>query len=416
MPALKARSTASGVATPSSTRRTASFINRACIRGPMNPGESAQRTGTLPSFSRNATVRSTTAVVVARPGTTSTSGMMCAGLSQWTTRKRSAPRIESARCLGEMVELVDAMIASGDTPADTRPRISRFRSTSSGNASCTYPQPSSPSSPIRSSSRSSAGAISPDSITSSSAIKVRSRRISRRASANTAAAPPACRSLTSTSDTRHPPRASASAIWRPILPGPRTAAWFIGAPRRSGGSAWPRSSTLAAVDHDHVLAHPAVVVREGDGGVRHLAGAGLAAELDEYLGRLSHSGGAERMPAAHQSAARVHHDVAAVVAPTRRHEGTGLALPAETQLLIRDQLGDREAVVDLGDVDVLRPHPGHPVGRLGGPRERRPVSVVLVERRQLEAVERLAGAADPDRLVGEVPRALFRRDQHRGRP
>jgi len=53
--------------------------------------------------------------VVARPGTTSTSGMMCAGLSQWTTRKRSSPRIASARCFGEIVELVDAMIASRGT-------------------------------------------------------------------------------------------------------------------------------------------------------------------------------------------------------------------------------------------------------------------------------------------------------------
>ena len=42
----------------------------------MNPGESAQRTGTLPSASSSATVRSTTAALVAWPGTTSTSGMM----------------------------------------------------------------------------------------------------------------------------------------------------------------------------------------------------------------------------------------------------------------------------------------------------------------------------------------------------
>src|SRR6266481_3110637 len=91
-------------------------------------------------------------------------------------------------------------------------------------------------------------------------------------------------------------------------------------------------------------------------------------------------------------------DVAAVVAPPRRDEGAGLALPAEAQLLVRDQLGDRETVVDLGDVDIRCTDTGHRVSRLGGAPECRPVRVVLVERGQLEAVQRLPGAANPDRL------------------
>ena len=66
-------------------------------------------------------MRSTTALAVAWPGTTSTSGMMCAGLSQWTTRKRSGPRTASAMCFGEIVELVDAMIASGETTSGHAP-------------------------------------------------------------------------------------------------------------------------------------------------------------------------------------------------------------------------------------------------------------------------------------------------------
>src|SRR5438477_346386 len=49
MPAMKALSTSSGVATPSSTSRTASFISSTWRRGPMKPGESPQRTGVLPS-------------------------------------------------------------------------------------------------------------------------------------------------------------------------------------------------------------------------------------------------------------------------------------------------------------------------------------------------------------------------------
>ena len=83
-------------------------------------------------------------------------------------------------------------------------------------------------------------------------------------------------------------------------------------------------------------------------------GAGLAAELGEDLGGLGHAGGAERMAAADEPAARVDDDVAAVVAAPGRHERPGLALRAEAQLLVGDQLGDREAVVHLGEVDVGR--------------------------------------------------------------
>src|SRR5439155_669709 len=64
MPARNARSTSSGVATPSSTSRTASFINKTCSRGPMKPGESLHFTGTLPSRSSSASVRSTVAAGV----------------------------------------------------------------------------------------------------------------------------------------------------------------------------------------------------------------------------------------------------------------------------------------------------------------------------------------------------------------
>ena len=90
------------------------------------------------------------------------------------------------------------------------------------------------------------------------------------------------------------------------------------------------------------------------GGVRHLARAGLVAQLDEDLGGLGHAGGAERVAAADEPAARVDDDVAAVVAAPGRHERPRLALGAEAQLLVGDQLGDREAVVHLGEVDVGR--------------------------------------------------------------
>ena len=85
------------------------------MRGPMNPGESAQRTGVLPSRSSSLSVLSIVVVDVCRPGTTSTSGMMCAGLSQCATRKRSGPATAWASCVGEIVDEVDATMASAET-------------------------------------------------------------------------------------------------------------------------------------------------------------------------------------------------------------------------------------------------------------------------------------------------------------
>src|SRR2546428_110446 len=161
-----------------------------------------------------------------------------------------------------MVELVDAMIASGATWADTRSGTRHLRAMSSGSASWTNSHPSSPASPTPSSSRSSAG---------------------------------------------------------------------------------------------------------------------VAAERGEPPGGRGDPGGARRRAAADQPARRVHDDVASVVAPALRHERPRLALATEAELLVRDQLGDREAVVELGDVDVARRDASHPVRRLPGALERRPVGIVLVQ-------------------------------------
>src|SRR5438093_13378642 len=77
------------------------------------------------------------------------------------------------------------------------------------------------------------------------------------------------------------------------------------------------SFRLAPVDHHDVLAHAAVVVGEADRGVGHLARARVAAQLGPDLRGLRDTGGAERMAASDQAAARVHDDVAAVVAAPR---------------------------------------------------------------------------------------------------
>src|SRR5881409_513555 len=157
---------------------------------------------------------------------------------------------------------------------------------------------------------------------------------------------------------------------------------------------------IAPVDHHDVLTHAAIVVAETDSGVRNLTRARFVAKLSEDLRRLRHARRAQWMTAADEPTSRIDDDVAAVVATSGRHERSRLALLAEAQLLVGDQLGDGEAVVHLGDVDLSRRDPGHPVRRRGRPLERGPVSVILVERGELEAIERLAGSANPDRLVG----------------
>ena len=181
------------------------------MRGPMNPGESPQRTGVLPRRSSSAACASTVASAVPGPATTSTSGMMCAGLSQCTARKRSGAFTASTRCFGEIVELPLAMIASSSSAAPSRANVSRFRSSSSGSASCTKPTPRSPSSPTWSSMRASAASTCARSMTSSSAMSAEiARDLAPRVGEHTPSPRAGERGLRSTSRTRHPPSANAA--------------------------------------------------------------------------------------------------------------------------------------------------------------------------------------------------------------
>src|SRR5438132_5688662 len=151
-------------------------------------------------------------------------------------------------------------------------------------------------------------------------MSARSRAISRRASANTARVSCVARGLRSTRRTQQPPTANAIAICRPIRPGPRMATSIMG----------PRSR-LPPVDHHDVLAHAAVVVREADVGVRHLARPCLVAELREDFGRLRDTGRAQGMAAADQAAARVDDDVAAIIAAPRLDEPARFTFLAEAE-------------------------------------------------------------------------------------
>ena len=123
------------MATPSSTMRAASFMASAWMRGTMKPGRAAHTTGTLPMPSSIALSRAVTAGSVRAPGDSSTSGMRNAGLSQWALRKRSGRSTAPDRSSTMMVDVVEAMMASGPASAEARARTSRLRSSTSGTPS-----------------------------------------------------------------------------------------------------------------------------------------------------------------------------------------------------------------------------------------------------------------------------------------
>ena len=86
---------------------------------------------------------------------------------------------------------------------------------------------------------------------------------------------------------------------------------------------------------------------------------------------------------------------------------------AEAEVLVGDELGDREAVVHLGEVDVLGSDAGHRERlprRLDGGREGREGPLPAADQR----VGRQPGAPQVDRLVGELRRQVGASEQHGG--
>ena len=88
-------------------------------------------------------------------------------------------------------------------------------------------------------------------------------------------------------------------------------------------------------------------------GAVDLAGVGLAAQLPGQLGALRQAGRTERVALRDQTAGRVDDPLAAVRGGTGLDELAALARAAQAEALVRDDLVDREAVVQLDDVDVL---------------------------------------------------------------
>src|SRR5690242_5100782 len=108
-------------------------------------------------------------------------------------------------------------------------------------------------------------------------------------------------------------------------------------------------------------ARAADVVREPELGVLHLTRAGLVAQLGDALVDHPHAARPDRVAERLEPAARVHGDVAFERGPPLLREPAAVALLAEAEVLRVGDLRPREAVVDLGEVDVARRDAGHRV-------------------------------------------------------
>src|SRR6266699_5070090 len=106
-------------------------------------------------------------------------------------------------------------------------------------------------------------------------------------------------------------------------------------------------------------------MRESNLSVCNLPPVRLSCQLQEKLVDLSSSRSAYWVSFRFEPTARVYWNGAANVCGTTFNELTSLTRLAETQVFIGDYLCDCEAVVDFGNVDVLRFDVGHLVGLLG---------------------------------------------------
>jgi hypothetical protein len=156
-------------------------------------------------------------------------------------------------------------------------------------------------------------------------------------------------------------------------------------------------------------------VGEADLGVLHLALAGFAAQLGDALVDHPHAAGADRVAERFETAARVDRDVTAEGGAPFVNELAALALGAEAEVFDVGELGPGEAVVHLGEVDVLRRDAGHRVclpGRLLGGAE----AEVVEGRVEVRAPggDRQSEALHQHRPIGEAVRQVGPADDRGG--
>ena len=107
-------------------------------------------------------------------------------------------------------------------------------------------------------------------------------------------------------------------------------------------------------------------VGQADLGALDLAVAGLAAEVVADLPDVGDAGGGDRVALGLQAAGHVHRGRAVAPRGAAVEEVDGAALLAEQEVVVVDELGGGEAVVELDEVEVLGADAGLLVGLLGG--------------------------------------------------
>src|SRR5438094_131030 len=153
-------------------------------------------------------------------------------------------------------------------------------------------------------------------------------------------------------------------------------------------------------------------VGEAPASALDLAGAGLAAELRHDLRHLRGARRPDRVALGLQAPGRIHRDLSAEPGQALLGGAPSGARLEEAEPLRGDDLGDREAVVQLDHVHVGGPDPSLAVGGGRGTLGRGHAGEVTLVAEQ-HPVGRRRGAQDPDRLA-VLARHLFGRQDDRG--
>src|SRR2546422_6061143 len=142
-----------------------------------------------------------------------------------------------------------------------------------------------------------------------------------------------------------------------------------------------------------------------------LALPGLPAKLPHDLDRLRHAGSADRLTAGLQATRGVDGNLAVQRGEAVRGRGAAFPLLDEPEVLDREDLGDREVVVHLRDLDVFGLESRlleRALARDDGRVHHREVAPIV----QREEIARLTGAGDPDRGVCELAGLLHLAEDH----
>src|SRR5262249_45135755 len=121
-------------------------------------------------------------------------------------------------------------------------------------------------------------------------------------------------------------------------------------------------SVTAEQAHENGRRVAAERVGEADSGVIDLARAGLAAKLGDDLDDLSRAGCPDWMSLGLQATRRVHRNLAAEARPAFLRRDATRSRLEQPEAFRGDDLGDREAVVKLHDIDVIGLEAGLAIG------------------------------------------------------